>query len=64
MRVDRVDDREAILVEVEMALDEGQDAATDGAEADQDDRAGDLAINGPNLHLRGSPAEFRFAALR
>ena len=48
MRVDRVDHREAGFVEVEMPFDQGQDAAPDGSEADQNDRAGDFAIDGPD----------------
>ena len=41
-----IDDREAVLVELEMALDQGQHAFADRAEADHHDRAGDAAVNG------------------
>ena len=41
----RIDDDHPALVEIEVALDQRQRAASDGAEADHHDRAGDLAVN-------------------
>jgi len=40
----RVDDDHPALVELEVALDQGQRAAADGAKADHDDRAGNFGI--------------------
>src|SRR5208283_5150195 len=54
MRVGGIDDREAALVEVEVPLDQRQDAAPDRAEADEDDGAGNLAVNGPKRGHGGS----------
>ena len=48
--VDRIDYREARPVEMEMALDQGQSAASDRAEADHDDGACDRAVHRPVLH--------------
>ena len=53
MRVGGIDDGEAALVELEMALEQRQDAPADGAKADQNDRAGDFAMNGPVRHFCG-----------
>jgi hypothetical protein len=53
MRVGRIDDGEAVLVELEMPLDQRQNAPADGAKADQNDRAGDFAMNGPVRHFSG-----------
>ncbi len=53
MRVGGVDDGEAALVELEMPLEQRQDAPADGAKADQNDRAGDFAMNGPVRHFCG-----------
>ncbi len=50
-----VDDDEAILVVVEMALDERQGAFADRAEANHDDRAGDASVAAPMRHDRLSP---------
>ena len=49
--VRRIDHDEAVLVEGEVPLDQGQRAAPDGAEADHDDRAVDAAMHGPGCHL-------------
>ena len=46
----RIDDHEAALVELEMALDQRQHAFADRAEADHHDRAGDAAVDGPSGH--------------
>src|SRR5208283_3812168 len=54
MRIGGIDDREAALVEVEVPLDQRQDAAPDGAQADEDDGAGNLAVNGPKRGHGGS----------
>src|SRR5208283_1313458 len=48
-----VDDGEAALVELEMPLEQRQNAPANGAKADQNDRAGDFAMNGPVRHLGG-----------
>ena len=55
----RVDDNHPALVEFEVALDQGQGAAADGAEADHDDRSGDFAVNrvGYFCHFSLSPAD-------
>jgi len=42
----RIDDDDARAIEAEMTLDQRQRAASDGAEADHHDRAGDLPVNG------------------
>ena len=41
----RIDDHEAGPVEIEMTFDQRESAAPDGAEADHDDWAIDIAIN-------------------
>ena len=46
----RVDDDEARPVEAEMALDQGQGALADRAEADHDDRSVDRPVDGPVGH--------------
>jgi hypothetical protein len=50
--IDRIDDDETALVELEVTLDERQRAAADGAETDHHDRASDGAVHGPVGHLR------------
>ena len=55
MLIGWVDDGETILVEFEMPFEQRQNAPADGAKADQDDRAGDFAVNGPVRHLAASP---------
>ena len=46
-----IDDDEALAVEVEMPLDQGQDSLADRPEADHHDGAGDLRVNGPGGHI-------------
>jgi hypothetical protein len=62
--VGRIDDDEALPVDVEVPLDEGQRAAADGAEADHDDRAGDAAMHGPDGHLWSLLSEGAWGAAR
>ena len=55
------DDDEMLLLVVEMALDQGQRAFSDGAEADHHDRAFDLSVTGPVRHVGSSPEDFESA---
>ena len=56
-----VDDDEALLVVIEMALDQRQGALADRAEADHDDRAGDAGVAAPMRHDGLSPGGGRDA---
>ena len=48
----RIDDDEAVRVEFEMALDQGQRALADRSEADHHDRAGNAPVPRPMGHGR------------
>jgi hypothetical protein len=54
----RIDDRQPRLVEAEMALDQRQRAATDGAKPDHDDRSGDGVVDGVTGHRKAYSCEF------
>ena len=52
----RIDDDEALLIELEVALDQRQGSLADRSEADHHDRAGDAPVPGPMGHRVRSPS--------
>ena len=51
----RIDDDEALLIELEVALDQRQGSLADRSEADHHDRPGDTPVPGPMGHRVKTP---------